>query len=51
MNHINERPFICNTCGQGFKTNQKLKIHKMIHTNESIQIMTAHGWPTIEKEK
>ena len=33
---INERSFICDTCGKAFKTNQSVKIHKMIHTNESI---------------
>lgn len=31
---MNDKPFKCDTCGEGFKNKYKLNYHKGIHTGE-----------------
>eukprot|EP01083_Nonionella_stella_P078165 213750_1 len=32
--HTAQRPFICDTCGEGFKTSNVLDVHKRVHSNK-----------------
>ncbi|XP_067120516.1 uncharacterized protein [Centruroides vittatus] len=35
--HQEERPYLCDTCGKGFKTNKQLRNHQVIHMEKSRQ--------------
>lgn len=35
--HSEERPFLCDTCGKGFKTSKQLRNHKVIHLDKRRQ--------------
>ncbi|KAF7988628.1 hypothetical protein HCN44_001201 [Aphidius gifuensis] len=36
--HSDDRPFICEYCGKGFKTNKQLRTHKIFHKNNNSNV-------------
>ncbi|CAG0902032.1 unnamed protein product [Darwinula stevensoni] len=34
--HSSERPYLCDTCGKGFKTNKQLRSHKTVHQDKKV---------------